>query len=221
MTETLAPLQHLDFKCECGAVRGVLHGASSRPGRRVICHCNNCQAFAHYLGRETQMLDDNAGTSVYQTDPSRFKITKGRERIACVNLTNKPMLHWYCADCRTPIAKTLSSARFAFLSLILTGFDSGKTNALLGTDVKHVATWSGAGDMSKVKKAGILGITAIIWDMLLRTTKAQLKPELGQSPLFDSNTGEPVTTPIKLTRAERLALDEKADVYRDVLAELG
>ncbi|MEW4468389.1 DUF6151 family protein [Parasphingorhabdus sp. JC815] len=221
MIATPNPPQPLDFQCECGAVHGVLHDASSRRGRRLVCHCNDCQVFAHYLGHETWMLDDNAGTSVYQTDLSRFEITKGREQIACANLTSKSMLRWYCGKCRTPIANTLGSGRSGFISLILTGFDRAKTNALLGAEADHIATRSGAGDRSKLKKAGILGMTAMLWDIMTRAINAWLKPELCQSSLFDSATGKPVATPKKLTRAERLALDEKADVYRDVLAELG
>ncbi|HEY9092166.1 DUF6151 family protein [Parasphingorhabdus sp.] len=220
MIATPTPAQNLDFQCECGAVRGVLHRASTKQGRRVVCHCHDCQVFAHYLGREKEMLDDHAGTAVYQTDLSRFEITRGRDRIACVNLTDKPMLRWYCAVCKTPVANTLGSNRYGFLSLILSGFDHGKTNALLGKDALHVATRSGAGDMSKVKKAGIAGITAMLWDMTIRAINAQMKPELRKSSLFDEMSGKPVTTPIKLTRAERLELDEKADIYRDVLGEL-
>ena len=224
MTQTPAPGQNLDFQCECGAIRGVLRRASlrasSRQGRRLVCHCKDCQVFAHYLGREKQMLDDNAGTPIYQTDACRFDITGGRERIACVSLTDKSMLRWYCGDCRTPVANSSASNRFGSLGLILTGFDTGKTNALLGTDTAHVATRSGAGDMSKVKKAGITGIAAMLWDIAVRAIKAQFNPELRKSPLFDTKTGEPVAAPVKVTRAQRLALDEKADIYRDVLAEL-
>lgn len=220
MIATPSPAQDLDFQCECAAVRGVLHRASDQSGRRVVCHCRDCQVFAHYLGREKEMLDDHAGTAVYQTDLSRFEITKGRDRIACVNLTHKPMLRWYCEVCRTPIGNTLGSNRNGFLSLVLSGFDHGKTNALLGKDAMHVATRSGAGDRSKVKKAGIAGITAMLWDMATRAINARMKPELRKSSLFDETSGKPVTTPIKLTRAERLELDEKADIYRDVLGEL-
>ena len=220
MTKTPIPPQNLDFQCECGAIRGVLYDAASRRGRRLVCHCRDCQVFAHYLGREQQMLDDHAGTPVYQVDSSRFALTKGSDRLACVRLTDKSMHRWYCAQCRTPIANTLGSNRLAFLSLILTGFDRAKTNALLGADAVHVSTRSGAGDMSKVNKAGILGITAMLWDTAVRAIKAQLDPALRKSPVFDTETGEPLAAPVKLTPDERLVLDEKADVYRDVLAEL-
>lgn len=209
--------QTLDFQCECGAIQAALLDASPKSGRRLICHCHDCQAFAHYLCKEKLMLDDHAGTHVYQTDSSQFEITKGQDKLACVTVTGGPLLRWYCATCKTPIANTLSSTRFPFLSLILSGFDRGKTDALLGRDAEHVAVDSGAGNLGKVKTAGMAGM---LFKLLARTVKAQLNPALKKSPLFDSETGKPRAVPIKLEPAERLAIDEKADIYREVLAEI-
>jgi len=163
------------------------------------------------------MLDDHAGTDYYQTDASKFTIAKGRDRLACVTLTGGSLLRWYCATCKTPVANALSSDRFAFVTLYLSGFDRGKANALLKQDVGHLSIGSGVGDLSKVKTASM---TALLWKLLVRTVKAQFNPELKKSPLFDATTGKPIAVPIKLTPAERLAIDEKADIYRDVLAEV-
>lgn len=217
MTTAPNPSSTLDFQCECGAIRGVVHESAPPTGRRLVCHCNDCQAFAHYLGRQKQMLDDHAGTHVYQMDCSKFTISQGQDKLACVTVTGGPLLRWYCATCRTPVANTLSSTRFPFLSLILSAFDQGKTNAVLGTAVEHVSIASGAGDPGKVKTAGMAGM---LWQLLVRVIKARFNPELKKTPLFDGATGKPIAVPIKLTPPERLAIDEKADIYRDVLAEI-
>ncbi len=217
MTSTANPPQTLDFQCQCGAVEGVVHESAPPSGRRLVCHCNDCQAFAHYLGKEKQMLDDHAGTHVYQMDSSKFEISKGQDKLACVTVTGGPLLRWYCATCKTPIANTLSSTRFPFLSLILSGFDQEKTNAVLGSSVEHVAIPSGVGDLGKVKTAGM---ASMLWQLLVRVIKARFNPELKKSPLFDDITGEPLAKPIKLEPAERLMIDEKADIYREVLAEV-
>ncbi len=216
MTPSANPPQALAFQCQCGAIQGAVQESAPPTGRRLVCHCNDCQAFAHYLGREKQMLDDHAGTHVYQMDSSKFEIAKGQDKLACVTVTGGPLLRWYCTDCRTPIANTLSSTRFAFLSLILSGFDAGQTDRILGPDVEHVAIASGVGDLGKVKTASMPGM---LWNLLVRTIKARLHPELRKSPLFDHDTGKPLAMPIKLETAERLAIDEKADIYREVLAE--
>lgn len=218
MTATARPSQTLEFQCQCGAIEGAVRESAPPTGRRLVCHCNDCQAFAHYLGKEKLMLDDHAGTHVYQMDSSKFEITKGQDQLACVTVTGGPLLRWYCATCKTPIANTLSSSRFAFLSLILSGFDRGKTDALLGSAEEHVEVSSGVGDPGKVKTASMPGM---LWNLLVRTIKARIHPELRKSPLFDDTTGKPLAKPIKLKPAERLALDEKADIYREVLAEIG
>ncbi|MEP2750034.1 DUF6151 family protein [Parasphingorhabdus sp.] len=217
MTSTANPSQVLEFQCQCGAIQGAVHETAPPTGRRLVCHCNDCQAFAHYLGKEKLMLDDHAGTHVYQMDSSKFTINKGQDQLACVTVTGGPLLRWYCATCKTPIANTLSSTRFAFLSLILSGFDRGKTDALLGREVEHVAIPSGVGELGKVRTANMPGM---LWNLLVRTIKARFNPELKKSPLFDDTTGKPLAVPVKLEPAERLAIDEKADIYREVLAEI-
>lgn len=216
MTPTTSPPQTLEFQCECGAIQGVVRESFPPNGRRLVCHCNDCQAFAHYLGREKQILDDHAGTHVYQMDSSKFTISKGQDKLACVTVTGGPLLRWYCVSCKTPIANTLSSTRFPFLSLILSAFDQGKTNAVLGSGVEHVSIPSGAGDPGKVRTANM---SSMLWQLLVRMIKARFNPELKKSPLFDDDTGKPLAAPIKLEKAERLAIDEKADIYREVLAE--
>ena len=77
----------LTLRCSCGEFEGVLRGASPENGTHGICYCNDCQAFAHFLGRATEILDDHGGTDIYQTSPARLKFTKGKDRVACVTLT--------------------------------------------------------------------------------------------------------------------------------------
>ncbi|QTD57570.1 DUF6151 family protein [Parasphingorhabdus cellanae] len=218
MTPTANPSQTLDFQCQCGAIKGAVTESTPPTGRRLVCHCNDCQAFAHYLGKEKRMLDDHAGTHVYQMDSAKFTLSQGQDKLACVTVTGGPLLRWYCNDCQTPIANTLSSTRFAFLSLILSAFDAGKTDAVLGREVEHVAIASGVGDLGQVRTASMPGM---LWNLLVRTIKARFNPELKKSPLFDDATGEPLAVPIKLEPAQRLAIDEKADIYREVLGEAG
>lgn len=86
MTPTANPLQTLEFQCQCGAIRGAVHESAPPTGRRLVCHCNDCQAFAHYLGKEKLMLDDHAGTHVYQMDSSKFTISKGRDSLLASRL---------------------------------------------------------------------------------------------------------------------------------------
>lgn len=205
----------IDFQCACGAIKGHLKETAPPTGRRLICHCHDCQAFAHFLGQEKIMLDDHAGTHVYQMDSVKFHLSAGQDQLACVSVTGGPLLRWYCATCKTPIANTLNSTRFPFLSLITAGFDQQKIDAILGTDVEHVATGSAVGNLGKVKTVHMAGM---LWNLLVRSIKAQFNPALKKSALFNSETGLPLAQHMVLEPAERLKIDEKADIYREVLA---
>lgn len=102
-------MKDVPLKCACGAVRGIAGNVSPGSGMRVVCYCEDCQRFAHYLGRE-DILDAHGGTEVFQMPPADVKITHGAEQIRCIRLTSKGLHRWYTACCRTPIGNTLSAA---------------------------------------------------------------------------------------------------------------
>ena len=48
-------------KCNCGALRGIVHDVSSRHGHRTVFMCDHRQAYLHYMGEENTVLDVNGG----------------------------------------------------------------------------------------------------------------------------------------------------------------
>lgn len=64
----------LPIRCGCGLVRGVARGVSGKRGNRVVCYCNDCQIYAHYLGREAELLDKRGGSDVFQLVPVDLSI---------------------------------------------------------------------------------------------------------------------------------------------------
>ena len=58
-----------EFRCRCGEVRGFVADASPRTVNRVVCYCDDCQAFAHRLGR-ADLLDAHGGSDVVQVAPA-------------------------------------------------------------------------------------------------------------------------------------------------------
>ena len=52
--------------CECGKLTGQIRPS----GKERICHCycRDCQAFAHFLKRPQDILDDHGGTVVLHHD---------------------------------------------------------------------------------------------------------------------------------------------------------
>ncbi|WP_419904857.1 DUF6151 family protein [Kiloniella sp.] len=98
------------LKCSCGQVEGTAHNISPQTGLRLVCHCDDCQAFANYLGREADILDACGGTDVFQTTPSQIEITKGHDQLRCVRLGPKGLFRWYTDCCKTPVANTINAS---------------------------------------------------------------------------------------------------------------
>ena len=96
------------LKCSCGEVAGTAVDVSARNGTRVMCHCDDCQAFARYLEQEDEILNENGGTDLFQIYPCQFEITKGAEKLRSLRLTPKGLLRWYTQCCNTPVANTIS-----------------------------------------------------------------------------------------------------------------
>src|SRR5688500_7644860 len=109
----------LPVRCSCGALRAVARGVSARRGNHVVCYCDDCQSFAHFLERAGETLDAHGGTEIFHTSPARLEFTSGAARLACMRLTPNGMLRWYASCCRTPIGNTLPTPRIPFVGLIV------------------------------------------------------------------------------------------------------
>ena len=71
----------VELRCRCGGVRGVVTGVSPHTVNRVVCYCDDCQAFAHQLGR-ADLLNAKGGTDIVQVAPSTFSFVEGQNRVA-------------------------------------------------------------------------------------------------------------------------------------------
>lgn len=129
----------IPLRCACATIRGTALAAAPSTGNHVVCYCNDCQAFARFLGRP-DITDEQGGTDIFQMAPGRVRITAGMDALACVRLSEKGLHRWYCRDCRTPIGNTVS-ARVPFVGLIHTFMDhSGEGRGpaeLLGEPILH------------------------------------------------------------------------------------
>jgi hypothetical protein len=109
------PLQDLPLRCRCGHVRGVASEVAPSAGFRIICYCEDCQAFARWLGRP-DVLDEAGGTDIFQMPVGRVKLTAGTDAVRCLRLSGK-VFRWYTECCRTPIGNT-AGPRFPVIGLI-------------------------------------------------------------------------------------------------------
>lgn len=94
--------------CRCKKVKGQLSARGQAGGRRVICYCDDCQAFAHKLN--ASVLDPCGGTDLFQVYPADIRLDEGRDYVTHLTLTPGGLHRWYASCCNTPIANTVSAS---------------------------------------------------------------------------------------------------------------
>jgi hypothetical protein len=196
---------NVSLKCRCGAVRGIATDIAPTTGIRVVCMCDDCQAYAQYLGKPNEILDEHGGTDIFQVTPSQLRITQGAAHIRVLRLTDKGLCRWYAGCCKTPIANSLNSAKVPFSGVVHTIMDhagDGVTrDAALGPIQAKILGKFAIGKMpADADEAVSFGLVLrwmrfIAWGFIF----GRAKP----SPFFDVNTGKPIVAPYVLTKAER------------------
>ncbi len=196
----------LSLGCSCGGLRGRLLGASPGVGTRIVCYCDDCQAFAHYLERGPEILDASGGTDIFQTSPARVEIVEGE--LACMRLTPKGMLRWSSACCRSPIGNTMPTPALPFVGLITASL--GDEAAALGPVRGRVMTEFATGpvDPENAHPRQSFGLAAPLFGRILMS---RLRGEHRRSPFFDPDSGKPVAKPHVLDEDERRVLSRTGD----------
>jgi hypothetical protein len=114
------------IRCSCGKLKGTLNHNSEV--NRCVCYCADCQAFARFLQREHEILDEMGGTSIFQMIPANITFTEGIENLTCMRLTTHGLLRWYAACCNTPIGNTPPTLNPSFIGLIHNCLSSDQTS---------------------------------------------------------------------------------------------
>lgn len=184
-------------QCQCGSVRGHIHGKGA--SNRVVCYCSDCRAFARFLGCPDGMLDAHGGTAIVHVAQPRLHLSRGKEQLAALRLTPGGMIRWYARCCNSPIGNTLANPRLAFLGVIEVALDPSKLDADFGTRIVAVNTASATG-ATKPRAHGLPGtMLRLLWILVGARVSARYR----RSPLFDAS-GSPIVAPVALD-AGRLA----------------
>lgn len=191
----------LPLRCACGALRGELVAEPDR-GARGVCHCDDCQAYARWLGRD-DLLDEHGGTEVIQTWPARVRLGEA-EVLALVKLSPKGLHRWYAGCCRTPVANSLGSAKMPFNGVIrrVIDVDDATVTAIWGPAHGVQGRFAPGGCPPGVDRSASLGVIAGAAGILWRGWRAGAH---APSPWFDAE-GRPVREPRVLSAEERRAL---------------
>lgn len=102
---------HVSLQCRCGSLQGQALVPAPSVKYRIVCLCDDCQAYAHFLGQAGKILDANGGTDISPFPPSHIQLTHGGENLRCMRLSPKGMDRWYAGCCNTPIGNTLQSKK--------------------------------------------------------------------------------------------------------------
>ena len=196
----------IDLKCRCGTLRGKLVGYSKSQSNRMICFCEDCQAYAHFLGCAPEVLDPNGGTDIFPTTQSQWKLLHGAEHLQCIRLSPKGMYRWYAGCCKTPLANSMAATKMPFAGTFRILVDSSKSHKkadeLLGPIRGGMLAKYAIG---KPEGAHQTVSPRIIFSVLRFLIPAILKRAHQPSPFFHK-TGEPRVAPYVLTIEERSAL---------------
>lgn len=196
----------LPLRCRCGRVRGIARGVGPSAGLRFVCYCEDCQAFARFLGRP-DVLDPAGGTDIFQMPPGRLRLDAGEDSLQCVRFSDK-VLRWYADCCRTPIGNTATSVSFPVAAVVHSFMDHEadrrSRDAALGAPRCRIYAQSAVGPLPAnappPPSLALFGRRASM--MLGWWLRGLVRP----SPFFDERTGAPRAEPRVFTRSERAAL---------------
>ncbi|MNK84879.1 hypothetical protein D3C87_1047400 [compost metagenome] len=191
---------NIPLKCKCGTLQGFADVPVSHRGNRFVCLCDDCQAYAHYLGRAQEVLDANGGTDIFPVAPANLKITQGIENLKGCRLSDKGMYRWYAGCCKTPIGNTPASAKSIYVGVSVGIIDS----SMIGPISVRVQGKFGIGPLP----AGTVQMISLpfMFRMIRFMLGAALKKQHSPSPFVDSSTGRLRAEPSILSSSEREVL---------------
>jgi hypothetical protein len=188
------------LRCQCGAIRGYV--ALPAKTVRAICYCRDCQAFARYLARAGDVLDEHGGTDIVATAPSHVRFEQGLDALACMSLSATGILGWYASCCRTPFGNTPSDRKTHYVGLVHNCLAEQPLNASFGPARIRLNTKSARGSVGATPVSTVLAILKLIGLIV----PAGLTRQYDDNPFFDPVSGGPIKQPRVLSEAEASAL---------------
>jgi hypothetical protein len=189
----------VELSCRCGEVHGRVRDASPRTSNRLICYCDDCQAFLHHLGRK-DCIDEHGGVDIVQVAPATLSFDRGESRIVGVRLTKKGLFRWYTPCCNTPLGNTVGPA------IPFIGIGSGAFTDPDAAFGKPGASVWGKFAIGKPPK-GSTGFDLRLFARIARLIFGwRLRGLTWPHPFFDRQTKEPTHSVTVLATAERNAL---------------
>jgi hypothetical protein len=191
----------IELRCRCGEVRGTVKDASPRTVNRIVCYCDDCQAFAHQLGR-ADLLNAKGGSDIVQFAPANLSFTQGHHRIVGLRLKPNGLYRWYASCCNTPVGNTLTP-RIPFVGLLVPAFNESRLDDAVGAPSGAIFGKYAVGEAP----AGSTGPNlALVFHAIGRLLGWWLKRRTWPHPFFSRETGAPLYAVTVLSPEQREAL---------------
>jgi hypothetical protein len=167
----------------------------------VVCYCDDCQAFAHWLDR-AYILDAQGGSDIVQLAPGSMTFTQGEDSIAGMQLKPGGLYRFYASCCHTPLGNMVGP-KIPFVGVVVDAFkvEGQDPDAIVGKPIGAIMGRYAVGEPPPGSK-GIplrLMVRAIVKVLAWR-----LSGRTWPHPFFDRETGQ-AKFPVKA-----LAPDERA-----------
>jgi len=190
------------LRCQCGTIQG--HVSHPETVCRGVCYCKDCQAYAHFLGKADEVLDEMGGSDIVATLPQHVTFTQGFEALTCMSLSDKGMLRWYAGCCNTPIGNTSRDFKVSHVGLLHNCLRDPSTS--LDNAFGPVRMRVGMKSAKGTPKPMGASTTISILRFMARLIGARLNGSYKITPFFDPETGTPRVSPKVLTPDERTRL---------------
>ncbi|MBK7156829.1 MAG: hypothetical protein IPH72_34545 [Sandaracinaceae bacterium] len=107
----------VDLRCQCGAVRGVSNDIAPHTGMHIVCMCDDCQAFAHFLEQD-DVLDASGQDSHLPGQAAPAEHHHGWRTPALRRVVREGHVALVRGLLSHTIANTMASARAPFAGVI-------------------------------------------------------------------------------------------------------
>jgi hypothetical protein len=170
---------------------------------RIVCYCDDCQAYAHWL-RRAELLDAHGGSDIVQVAPASLRFEHGQEHIRALRLGPKGLYRWHASCCNTPVGNTVvpSIPFVGILAQTLVGGPPRVTEVVgppRGAVLGKFALGELPAEATRFNPRLLLGIAA-------RLLRWRLSGQTWPHPFFDRETRSPRFPITTLSATERESL---------------
>ncbi len=194
----------MNIQCECGQFQARLKAFPKDTPGRLVCYCDDCQAYLHHLKR-SDLLDAHGGTEVIPAYPADVQILRGQEHLKCIRLSPNGTFRFFTSCCNTPIVNTSPGRPWAgFLRGAYTaGGDAQKLDHVLGPVRSRIMGRyaKGTPPVGTPNRFNLKAFLRVMPFML----KGMLMRKSRPSPFFADDGATAISLPRVLTEAERQA----------------